>query len=117
MQALAHTLEKITALIARTASPFEEEARTSAVIACRLIRENRLEIVPAGTASKARTTEEAPVSERRAAWAPRQVRIIRARFDGSCLWCGESVEAGTRVAYYPTERAVACIGCHRGACS
>jgi len=113
MQALAHTLEKITALIARTASPFEEEARTSAVIACRLIRENSLEIVPAGTVAELRKRAPEPRSQ----WMPPEVRFIRAKFDGSCLWCGESVEAGTRVAYYPTERAVACIDCHRGACS
>jgi hypothetical protein len=114
MQALAHTLERITALIARTASPFEEEARTSAVIACRLIRENRLEIVPAGTVAQLETQATEP----RSAWMPREVRFMRrSRFAGWCFWCGEEIPAGSRVAYYPTEKAVACLGCHRGACS
>jgi hypothetical protein len=41
---VATLLEKINALIARTASPEKEEARTSAFIACKLIRENKIEL-------------------------------------------------------------------------
>lgn len=38
-------LTRIKALIARTASSSEEEARTSAVIACRLIRDHKIELI------------------------------------------------------------------------
>ncbi len=42
---MADPVERVRALIARTSSPHEEEARTSAVIACRLIREHSLDVV------------------------------------------------------------------------
>lgn len=41
---MSDILDRIKALIARTASSSEEEARTSAVIACRLIREHKIEL-------------------------------------------------------------------------
>lgn len=41
-------LERVRALIARTASNHEEEARTSATIACRIIREEKMTVAPAG---------------------------------------------------------------------
>jgi len=43
---MADVVERVKALIARASSPHEEEARTSAVIACRLIREHQLDVVP-----------------------------------------------------------------------
>lgn len=45
---MADIVERVRALIARTSSPHEEEARTAAVIACRLIREHQLDVVPPG---------------------------------------------------------------------
>jgi len=39
------TLEKVLRLIALSASPSEEEARTSAVLACRLIQQHKLLVV------------------------------------------------------------------------
>jgi hypothetical protein len=45
---MADVVERVKALIARTSSPHEEEARTAAVIACRLIREHQLEVAPRG---------------------------------------------------------------------
>ena len=47
---MADVVERVRALIARTSSPHEEEARTAAVIACRLIREHQLEVTPRGAA-------------------------------------------------------------------
>jgi hypothetical protein len=47
---MADVVERVRALIARTSSPHEEEARTAAMIACRLIREHRLDVVPPGPA-------------------------------------------------------------------
>jgi hypothetical protein len=43
---MADIVERVRALIARSSSPHEEEARTAAMIACRLIREHYLEVVP-----------------------------------------------------------------------
>jgi hypothetical protein len=45
---MADVVERVRALIARTSSPHEEEARTAAMIACRLIREHGLDVVPPG---------------------------------------------------------------------
>ena len=45
---MADVVERVRALIARTSSAHEEEARTAAAIACRLIREHHLEISPRG---------------------------------------------------------------------
>ncbi len=38
----AEALRRVQALLARTGSSSEEEARTAAIVACRLIREHRL---------------------------------------------------------------------------
>lgn len=46
-------VEKVEALIARAASSELEEARTSAFLACKLIREHNLKIVPPPTADAA----------------------------------------------------------------
>lgn len=54
-------MERVKALIARTASDSEEEARTCALLACRLIREHALEVVdPAAPAHNFRTVRAAP---------------------------------------------------------
>jgi hypothetical protein len=45
---MADVVPRVKALIARTSSPHEEEARTAAVIACRLIREHQLEVTTRG---------------------------------------------------------------------
>jgi len=37
-------LERFYLLLARTASPYEEEARTSALLACRLLQEYNLQV-------------------------------------------------------------------------
>lgn len=107
------TLDKVRALIARTSSSYEEEARTSAVIACRLIREHGIEL----RAPAEPQEEAAPKSETRTAWAPREVRFVhQSRFAGRCLWCGELIPAGSRIAWYPIEKTVAHDECHWEAC-
>lgn len=69
---MANVVERVRALIARTSSPHEEEARTSAMIACRLIREHGLDVVPPGPApSVGHVGHEDP-------WA-REERVRRAR--------------------------------------
>jgi hypothetical protein len=45
---MADVVERVKALIARTSSTHEEEARTAALIACRLIREHHLEVTTRG---------------------------------------------------------------------
>src|SRR6185295_9929478 len=83
-------LERVSALVARASSSFEEEARTSAVIACRLIREHGLEVSLPGSV---REPPQEPVSDEP------EVRIIRSKFESSCLGCGGFVGIGERVSW------------------
>ncbi|MGZ3424473.1 MAG: DUF2786 domain-containing protein [Polyangiales bacterium] len=79
---MADVVERVKALIARTSSPHEEEARTAAVIACRLIREHQLEVTTRGpTPSLGREDFwERSERERRARAAdPRRAAEERAR--------------------------------------
>ena len=87
---MTSTVDRVKKLIALAASPFENEARTSAWLACKLIRENNLD-----------------VSEvvQRAAWAPpppppaaqhpaAKRRVIRAKYLSVCRVCFRSVAIG-----------------------
>jgi hypothetical protein len=82
-------LARVRALIAQTSSPSEEEARTAAVQACRLIRENDLLVtytpqraaadgVPTPKAPPpppdSETVPSSPKPDRVAAWASRRDR-------------------------------------------
>jgi len=48
---------------------------------------------------------------------PRQVKFIRARFEGKCWWCNEPVPTGSSAVYYVDERAIAHDSCHREVCT
>lgn len=72
---MADVVERVRALIARTSSPHEEEARTSAMIACRLIREHGLAVVPPGPAPSVGSVGNGGHED---PWA-REERVRRAR--------------------------------------
>jgi hypothetical protein len=79
------TLLRIHRLIALAASPSENEARTAAFLAAKLIRENDVELVyhPTHT-ERSSSPSEAP-------------RPISAKFDGICRTCGGEIRVGDRI--------------------
>jgi hypothetical protein len=97
-------LEKVRALIARAlGTSFEEEARTSALVAVRLMKEHGLELVEGGRAPPPRASAPVPTEpsrERRPTPGTRAQRMhIRSRFDGWCRLCGEMFRAGDLIAW------------------
>lgn len=86
--------EKVRKLVAMSASPHLEEARTSAFLACRLIREHGLQVAihrPAAqttTASSPRTAGGQTRSETSG------FRRIRVRHPGHCRCCGSPIATG-----------------------
>jgi hypothetical protein len=53
-------IAKVEALIARTESSSEEEARTSALIACRLMKKHGLKVVATGSVARSPAPEPPP---------------------------------------------------------
>ena len=82
--------EKVRKLVAMTASPHLEEARTSAFLACRLIREHGLQIAT-HRPSPAKPTAATGVEEGQ---GPAGFRRIRVRHPGRCQCCGNPIAPG-----------------------
>jgi hypothetical protein len=82
--------EKVRKLVAMTASPHLEEARTSAFLACRLIREHGLQIAT-HRPSPAKPTAATGVEEGQ---GPAGFRRIRVRHPGHCRCCGNPIAPG-----------------------
>ncbi len=103
-------LQKVEALIARATDPgaSEEEQRTSAVIAVRLIREHKLLSV----------SKPAEIPRIYGGQYPRDAaparRIISSRYPGNCKACGDDYRAGDVVAWARNAGAV-CVPCYREA--
>jgi len=82
--------EKVRKLVAMSASPHLEEARTSAFLACRLIREHGLQIAT-HRPSPAKPTAATGVEEGQ---GPAGFRRIRVRHPGHCRCCGNPIVPG-----------------------
>ncbi len=82
--------EKVRKLVAMTASPHLEEARTSAFLACRLIREHGLQIATHHP-SPAKPTAATGVEQGQ---GPAGLRRIRVRHPGHCRCCGSPIAPG-----------------------
>ena len=82
--------EKVRKLVAMTASPHLEEARTSAFLACRLIREHGLQIAP-HRLSPPKPPAKAGVEQGQ---GPAGFRRIRVRHPGHCRCCGKPIALG-----------------------
>jgi len=82
--------QKVRKLVAMTASPHVEEARTSAYLACRLIREHGLQIGQHNFSSAASpaTTEVEPEQDQPS------FRRICVRHPSHCLKCGKLISIG-----------------------
>lgn len=82
---------KARKLVAMSASPHLEEARTSAFLACRLIRQHGLQI----TATVHRPAAPPPVMGSQPPSPDGQgFRRIRLRHPGRCLSCGSPISPG-----------------------
>jgi hypothetical protein len=87
--------ERVQKLIALSASPQIEEARTSAYLACKLIREHGLALV-ALAPPPAPAPRRDPPPRPQAPTEDKPVRI-RARYSSNCRKCGKHVDAGEPV--------------------
>jgi hypothetical protein len=119
-------VERVDKLIRLATDPAaaEQESRTTALIACRTIRENKLEVCDPDKLGEEYTRgwqdgyEEGVIDGKKLAkpapsHAPPSRRIIRARFAGSCRGCGVCWEEGDRIAWSKVAGAV-CLECHKG---
>jgi hypothetical protein len=97
---MSRSLEQVRSLIARaTGTPYEEEARTSALIAARALVAGGFEIHQSGTADRLRALEQ-----RNAGAGPgitAGLRFIRARFMSRCRRCGQCIYRGDQVGWLP----------------
>jgi hypothetical protein len=87
--------EKVRKLVAMTASPHLEEARTSAFLACRLIREHGLQVCahpPSAASTPGVPTTGVP--HRQPTADPHWFRRIRVRHPGHCRCCGKPIALG-----------------------
>lgn len=102
-------VSKVRALLARAvdAGASQEEQRTSAWIAARLIHQHSLlepedQPAPACQAPEPRTHAAEP-----------HRRVIRSRYAGYCRACGARYSVGARIAWARQAGAV-CVSCHMG---
>lgn len=91
-------LELVEKLIARSASSFEEEARTSAFKACELIRRYHFAVVDPAMLPAPR---------------PEIDRIVLvSKYSGRCKECGWRYRPGDRIAWAKGHGSI-CFECHR----
>jgi len=128
MTDLNKILKKVEGLIARSGSDQEGEARTSAFLACKLIREHGLKVVPEGAQDAYRgvsgSSEDIHRTEGSAWWESMfdktwqevsdavrvdpgrrgdDMRIYRAKYPGTCVGCKKSFRAGANVVSFPKD--------------
>ena len=89
------SLAKALKLVAMNASPHLEEARTSAFLACRLIREHGLQVsAHRSSAASAPGVPTPGVPHRQPPADPHGFRRIRVRHPGHCRCCGNLIAPG-----------------------
>ena len=81
--------EKVRKLVAMTASPHLEEARTSAFLACRLMREHGLQVTAHRPAA-----QPMPAQPHRTPGETSGFRRFRVRHPGHCRCCGNPIAPG-----------------------
>ncbi len=86
--------EKVRKLVAMTASPHLEEARTSAHLACRLIREHGLQIATHRPAAQPTTAAPHRPAAGQRPGETSGFRRIRVRHPGHCRCCGNPIAPG-----------------------
>jgi hypothetical protein len=86
--------EKVRKLVAMSASPHLEEARTSAFLACRLIREHGLQIATHRPAVQTTAAASPRTAGRQTAGETSGFRRIPVRHPGHCRCCGSPITPG-----------------------
>jgi hypothetical protein len=86
--------EKVRKLVAMSASPHLEEARTSAFLACRLMREHGLQVTAHRPAAQATTAASPRTAGGQTAGETSGFRRIRVRHPGHCRCCGSPIATG-----------------------
>ena len=91
---VSRVLAKVEKLLAMTSSPHLEEARTSAFMACRLIREHGLQVVAYRVNPAPEPEPEPQVKPEPPQETPSEFIPIRVRHRGYCRHCGQFIAAG-----------------------
>ena len=86
--------EKVRKLVAMSASPHLEEARTSAFLACRLIREHGLQVATHRPAAQTTTAASPRTAGGQTRSETSGFRRIRVRHPGHCRCCGSPIATG-----------------------
>ncbi|MCP9891670.1 DUF2786 domain-containing protein [Cyanobium sp. Aljojuca 7D2] len=86
--------EKVRKLVAMSASPHLEEARTSAFLACRLIREHGLQVAPHCLAAQPMPAQPHRPAGGQTPGETSGFRRIRVRHPGHCRCCGSPIAPG-----------------------
>jgi hypothetical protein len=84
-------LSKVEKLVAMTSSSHVEEARTSAYMACKLIRDHGLQVVAYSARGFQETTYQPPPKPEPEPGPPDQFIPIRVKHKGYCRHCGTSI--------------------------
>ena len=87
-------LSKVEKLVAMTSSPHVEEARTSAFMACKLIRDHGLQIVAYSARASDETVYQSPPKQEPEPKPPSEFIPIQVKHRGYCRHCGKSIYAG-----------------------
>lgn len=127
---MADVVERVMLLIAKGGSTHsEEEARTCAATACRIIREKKLVVITREQAAEFAAlalADERGAAARSPAPAPKppasrprrppvdkndDLIIMRSRYEGHCRKCGVTIKVGDELVWNPRTKAVWCLRC------
>ena len=86
--------EKVRKLVAMSASPHLAEARTSAFLACRLMREHGLQVTAHRPAAQTTTAASPRTAGGQTPGETSGFRRIRVRHPGRCQFCGNPIAPG-----------------------
>jgi hypothetical protein len=87
-------ISKVEKLVAMTSSPHTEEARTSAFMACKLIRDHGLQIVARNGNAYQEPAYQPPPNTQPEPEPPNELIPIKVKHKGYCRRCGKSIFAG-----------------------
>jgi hypothetical protein len=99
---ISRVLSKVEKLLAMTSSPYAEEARTSAFMACKLIRDHGLQVVAYSARASQKTSYQPPPGPKPEPEPASEFIPIRVKHKGYCRHCGITI--------YANEMALWCKG-------
>jgi hypothetical protein len=90
---VSRVLAKIEKLVAMTSSPHVEEARTSAFMACKLIRDHGLQVVAYSARASQESAYQPPPRPEPEPKPPSEFIPIKVKHKGYCRHCGKTIYA------------------------